>query len=97
MHKLVPILPRLTDVETPSSRVRNSRIGLRLFFIYTLCYLGFVLVNAFATDWVEWVPFAGLNLAILWGFGLIVLALVLALVYGFLCRADDPSDSGTKK
>jgi uncharacterized membrane protein (DUF485 family) len=60
---------------------------MRLFLVYSVFYLGFVLVNAFAADWVEWVPFAGLNLAILWGFGLIGLALVLALVYGFLCHA----------
>jgi uncharacterized membrane protein (DUF485 family) len=70
---------------------------MRLFFIYTPFYLGFVLVNAFATDWVEWVPFAGLNLAILWGFGLIILALVLALVYGFMCHPDDTGTAGTKK
>ncbi len=84
-------------METPSTQARNSKIGLRLFFIYTLFYLGFVLVNAFATDWVEWVPFAGLNLAILWGFGLIALALVLALVYGFLCNSEAARGTGTKK
>lgn len=84
-------------METPSTQARNSKIGLRLFFIYTLFYLGFVLVNAFATDWVEWVPFAGLNLAILWGFGLIALALVLALVYGYLCNSEASPGTGTKK
>ncbi len=83
-------------MESPSNQARNSRIGLRLFSIYALCYLGFVLVNAFATDWVEWVPFAGLNLAILWGFGLIALALVLALVYGFLCNSDDARGTGSR-
>jgi uncharacterized membrane protein (DUF485 family) len=29
---------------------------------------------------------AGLNLAIVYGFGLIIAALVLAAVYGWLCR-----------
>jgi uncharacterized membrane protein (DUF485 family) len=72
-------------VDTPSSQARNSKYGLILFSIYAVFYLGFVLVNAFAASWVEWVPFLGLNLAILWGFGLIALALILALVYGFLC------------
>jgi uncharacterized membrane protein (DUF485 family) len=84
-------------VETPSTQARNSRIGLRLFFVYAFFYLSFVLVNAFAADWVEWVPVAGLNLAILWGFALIALALVLALVYGFLCTSDDANGTGAKK
>ena len=86
-------------MDTPSSRARNSKFGLILFSVYSIFYLGFVLVNAFASSWVEWVPFLGLNLAILWGFGLIALALVLALVYGFLCSspaADAPSKSGDK-
>lgn len=74
-------------MESISTQARNSKIGLRLFFIYAVFYLGFVLVNAFWTEWVEWVPIAGLNLAVLWGFGLIGLALVLALVYGFLCQS----------
>ena len=71
-----------------SSQAANSRLGLRLFFIYSLFYFGFVLVNAFAADWSEWVPFAGLNLAILWGFSLIGLAFVLAMIYGLACKTD---------
>ena len=42
----------------------------------------------------EWTPVAGINLAILYGFGLIVAALVLALLYGWLCRAGDDSAAG---
>ncbi len=60
----------------------NSRLGLRLFALYASCYAAFVLTNAFAADAMDWTPIAGLNLAILSGFGLIVLALVLALIYG---------------
>ena len=37
-------------------------------------------------------PLEGLNLAIVYGFGLIIAALVLALVYSWLCRASaEPS------
>lgn len=81
-------------MESASVQARNSRIGLSLFFVYSVFYLGFVLVNAFATEWVEWVPFAGLNLAILWGFGLILLAVVLALIYGFLCTTSSNQKDG---
>ena len=65
---------------------RNSRIGLILFFLYLLLYGGFVLLNTFWPTTMDATPFAGVNVAILYGFGLILAAFVLALVYGFLCR-----------
>ena len=64
--------------------VQHSRLGLALFAIYTLFYAGFVLVNAFAAEWSEWIPFGGVNLAIQWGFGLILLAFILAAIYGLV-------------
>lgn len=70
---------------------RNAIIGLWLFAFYATVYLAFVLVNAFAASVMERVYFAGLNLAILWGFGLIFLAVVMALVYGWLCNQDSSS------
>ena len=75
-----------------SSEERNARLGMRLFVVYSVFYFGFVLVNAFAARWAEWEPIAGLNLAILWGFALIGLAFVLALVYGFRCTSSVESD-----
>ena len=47
----------------------NTRLGLILFFIYVAFYGGFVLLNAFAAHTMEWTPIAGVNLAILYGFG----------------------------
>lgn len=66
----------------------NARLGLVLFFIYLVLYAGFVLVSAFMADSLDWRPAGGLNLALLWGFGLIVTALVLALVYGLLAKTE---------
>ena len=81
----------MTTSDTPSSqRQFNTRLGLILFVIYLAFYLGFVLINAFAADFMETVVLAGLNLAIVYGFGLIGLALLLALIYGGLCR-EEPS------
>ena len=65
---------------------RNARIGMILFVVYLLLYGGFVFLNAFAADVMETTPIAGVNLAILYGFGLIIAALVLALIYGALCK-----------
>jgi uncharacterized membrane protein (DUF485 family) len=68
---------------------RNARIGQVLFVIYLLLYGGFVFLNAFAADVMEMIPFAGVNLAIVYGFGLIIAAIVLALLYGVLCKPTD--------
>ncbi|TWT96037.1 hypothetical protein Pla108_31190 [Botrimarina colliarenosi] len=70
---------------------RNARLGLVLFTVYAVFYAAFVLVNAFAADWMDAKPLAGLNAAVLSGFGLIVLALVLALFYG-VTASSAPSD-----
>jgi uncharacterized membrane protein (DUF485 family) len=70
---------------------RNARIGLVLFVVYLLLYGGFMALNAFWPETMEREPIEGVNLAIVYGFGLIVAALVMALVYGLACRA--PSDA----
>jgi uncharacterized membrane protein (DUF485 family) len=67
---------------------RNARYGLILFAIYVAFYLGFMLLTAISpTSMATPISaFGGVNLAIVYGFGLIVLALLLALVYMVLCR-----------
>lgn len=66
----------------PSRAPAASRLGLLLFAIYLVFYLGFVLMSAFASHWLETIVAGGLNLAVVYGFGLILLALVLAIIYG---------------
>ena len=72
---------------------RNAKIGMFLFVVYLAMYGGFVFLNAFRADVMEMMPIAGVNLAILYGFALIVAALVLALIYGFLCKSEDEGPS----
>jgi len=66
---------------------RNSRIGLLLFLVYLAPYAGFVFLAAFSPQTMEITPIAGVNLAVWYGFGLIVAAIMLALIYGWACRA----------
>lgn len=71
---------------------RNTRFGLILFGVYLLFYGGFVFLNAVRPASMEATYFGGLNLAILYGLALIVLALVLAVIYGlFAAPSDEPS------
>jgi uncharacterized membrane protein (DUF485 family) len=70
----------------PETVSRNARNGLLLFAVYVILYLGFVLLNTFKPEMMQKPFLMGVNLAIVYGIGLIVAALVLALVYMALCR-----------
>ena len=74
----------------------HQQIGLALFCFYLLLYGGFVLLMAFDVDRLQSIGPAGVNLAVWSGFGLIVLALVLALVYGWVCRTTAPTGTGER-
>jgi uncharacterized membrane protein (DUF485 family) len=73
--------------DSEQTAARNSRYGLFLCAIYFLLYAGYMLLNAFRPAVMDVVVFAGVNLATTYGLGLIAAALLLALVYGWLCRA----------
>ena len=71
----------------PPTRIRHARWGLILFAVYVVLYAGFMVLAAFDyQDMKRATPFGSVNLAIMYGMGLILAALVLALIYLFLCR-----------
>ena len=63
---------------------RQSRIGFLLFMVYLALYGGFVGINAFSPALMKSTPIAGVNLAVLYGFGLIIAAILMAFLYGFV-------------
>jgi len=75
-----------TDHDDVRNAGRNARYGLVLFCFYLVLYAAFVLASAFRPEWMAERPWAGVNLAIWYGFGLIGFALALALAYSWLCR-----------
>ena len=64
----------------------KSRLGIIMFVIYLLFYVGFVAINVIDPLIMETTVVLGLNLAVVYGVALIVMALILALVYDALCR-----------
>ncbi len=79
--------------EDPFER-RKTGIGVRMTLLYSLVYVGFVVVSVFRPQWMAARAVLGLNLAVTYGLGLIVLAIVLAMLYNQLCRA--PRRSGAE-
>lgn len=86
---------RPRDDDHPEISARNARYGLLLFAVYVALYAGFMGLSAFEPQLMSKTPFGGVNLAIIYGFGLIVAALVLALIYVRLCRSRDAMGEGS--
>jgi hypothetical protein len=63
----------------------RTQIGVRLFVVYALIYGIFVFINLISPVTMERIVLWGMNLAVTYGIGLILLAILLALVYNRLC------------
>lgn len=73
----------------------KRRLGVQLLAVYALIYIVFIAINVANVNIMEIVLFAGLNLAVVYGFGLIILALCMALVYSSACtRLEDKMAAG---
>jgi len=67
----------------PAARYK-TRLGLILVLVYGFIYAGFVAINTFAPTAMEVIVLFGVNLAVTYGFGLIVVAIVMGLFYNLL-------------
>ncbi len=65
------------------------RLGVWMFICYSLFYAGFVAINLYSPVLMEKIVLFGLNLATVYGFALIIVALIQALVYDGLCRRQE--------
>ncbi|MDR3585433.1 MAG: DUF485 domain-containing protein [Desulfosporosinus sp.] len=65
---------------------RKSRLGVVMFVIYTVIYAGFLIINVWDNQIMR-ISIGSLNVAIVYGFVLIVLALVLAIIYNHICTS----------
>jgi uncharacterized membrane protein (DUF485 family) len=70
----------------PELAARQSRLALALFFVYLLAYGGFMGLSAFGYELMAKKVWSGVNLAIVYGLGLIGGALALAVVYMLLSQ-----------
>ena len=82
----MPTDPSADSTTAATARKQNMRLGLSLFVLYTLLYGAFVMTSAFYPDAMEMRPWGGLNLALLSGFGLILVAILLSFIYGLFSR-----------
>jgi uncharacterized membrane protein (DUF485 family) len=65
-----------------------------MFLAYTLVYATFVVLNLASPRTMEARILAGVNLATVFGIGLIILAVLQALVYNALCLSHEKKTGG---
>lgn len=63
----------------------KAKLGIKLFWLYCIIYMGFVGIAVFAPQAMKAPVLAGTNLAIIYGMGLILFAIILGLVYNHAC------------
>ena len=64
---------------------KKQKLGVILFLAYTVVYSIFVAIGVFNYQLMGEIVLAGLNLAVVYGFGLIILAIVMGIVYNYYC------------
>ena len=73
-----------TDWKTEKSEGYKTKLGLIMFGIYTPLYIIFILICVLKPKLMG-LDVGSLNLAIVYGFGLIVIAIIQAILYNFMC------------
>ena len=71
------------DIDNASSR--KAKIGVWLFIAYSIVYAGFVAIGVANYELLGKIVLGEQNLAVVYGFGLIFFAIVLGLIYHFIC------------
>lgn len=86
-----------TSTEKESLTKRKAGLGIRLFFIYLICYAGFVVIGVFQYELLAIQVLGGLNLALAYGIGLIVFAVVLGVVYNYYCTKYEDEEEAAQE
>lgn len=77
--------PEVDHDDHPEVESINTRNATILFLIYLALYAGFMGLASYAPQKMGVKVLAGVNLAIIYGMGLIIVAVLLAMVYMYLC------------
>lgn len=75
----------------------KTRLGVWMFLAYALVYAGFIVINIVNPRLMEKTVIFGLNLAVVYGFGLIILSAIMALIYNALCIRKEKALNGSEE
>lgn len=64
---------------------KKAKLGVWLFILYTTVYAIFVAIGVLNYEAMGKIVLGNQNLAVVFGFGLIVLAIIMGLIYNWIC------------
>ncbi len=73
------------ELGVDNAQEKKAKLGVILFVLYSIVYAVFVSITVFNYEAMGKIVFANLNLAVVFGFGLIIFAILLGIVYNFVC------------
>jgi hypothetical protein len=77
--------PAVEVVEHLEVSEYKTKIGIRFFIVYSIVFCGFIVINTVAPQLMKVRVLFGLNLAVTYGFSLIIAAVVMGLAYNAAC------------
>ena len=75
----------------------KTRLGLIMLAVYGAIYLAFIVITVAKPKVMGTIVVGGLNLAIIYGFALIVIAFILAIAYNWACSRHEKSFESEEK
>jgi len=79
-------MSRQLPADYEAYELRKIKIGIRMTILYAIVYAGFIAFAVFQPGRMGMQFFFGQNLAITYGLGLIIIAILFALIYNHLLR-----------
>ena len=84
------------EQEADLASEKKAKLGIQFFFIYLFLYAGFVAIGVLNYELLAYEVFRGLNLAIFYGTGLILFAVLLGILYNYLCSRYEDQMNGVE-
>lgn len=84
------------EVGIENASKKKATLGVWFFFLYLFFYAGFVVIGVINYELLALEVVAGLNLALVYGMGLIIFAVLLGILYNYFCSKYE-DDLNTKE
>lgn len=86
--------PAATSSAPDEAAAYKRRLGLKNVAVYGLVYLVFMILNVATPKTMGLILVGGLNVAMVYGFGLILLAFIMAIIYNAACSRHEKEVEG---
>ncbi len=73
------------EIGADEAAPHKAKLGIIMFVCYLVIYAGFVVIGVLSPSTLGVSAIGGLNLAFVYGMGLIVLAIIMGLIYNYFC------------